>query len=222
MLDCIEIQPPGSASASVIWLHGLGASGHDFVPVVPELGLGKNHGVRFIFPNAPTRPVTVNNGLVMPAWYDITDLDIAARPDQNGIETSTVQINELIDLEIRAGIAPERIILAGFSQGGAVALHAGLLQGRPLAGIMALSTYLPLREAILSLDLDAHPDTSVFMGHGNQDPVVPVSLGHATRDFLSRLGYGIDWHEYPMAHQVCAPEIADIGTWLRSILGLKT
>lgn len=214
MLDCIEIQPPATADAAVIWLHGLGADGNDFRPIVDELGLGTDHGVRFVFPNAPVRPVTINNGMAMRAWYDIKGMDIADKQDRPGIETSSAEIDGLIAREIEAGIAPERIILAGFSQGGAVALHAGLRYHRRLAGIMALSTYLPLAEQLPGEAAQANQGMAIFMAHGNADPVVPMTLGSASRDALSAAGYAVDWHEYPMQHQVCMPQIGDIARWL--------
>jgi phospholipase/carboxylesterase len=219
MLDCITIQPPGPATAAVIWLHGLGVDGNDFVPLVPELGLGADHGVRFIFPNAPEQPVTVNNGMRMPAWYDILDADIATRQDRTGIEASSQQIEALLEREEASDIDPAATVLAGFSQGGAVALHAGLRHGAPLAGIMALSTYLPLAE---SLSTEANRQSSIFMAHGSNDPVVPVTLGQRSRDWLRAAGYTVAWHEYPMAHQVCPPEITAIGAWLRARLEVNT
>lgn len=222
MLDCVEIQPPRKATASVMWLHGLGANGHDFVPIVPELGLGEQHGIRFIFPHAPSRSVSINGGMNMPAWYDIATADIAARQDRQGIETSSRQITSLIQNEISRGIPSENIVLAGFSQGGAIALHAGLRQPAPLAGIMALSTYLPLQHTLEAECSPASHSISIFMAHGKADPVVPITLGHASRDFLAQAGYAVEWNEYPMAHEVCLPEIVAIGHWLRNRPGLNT
>ena len=218
MLDCVEIQPPADATASVIWLHGLGADGNDFVPIVPELGLDAHHSVRFVFPNAPHQAVTVNGGMRMPAWYDIKGVDIADKQDRDGIEASAAEIDALIEREIEAGIPARRIVLAGFSQGGAVALHTGLRQKAPLAGIMALSTYLPLHDALAAEAGEANRGVSIFMAHGSEDPIVPVKLGHDSRDLLAEAGYAVEWHEYPMAHQVCLPEIATIGRWLRERL----
>lgn len=218
MLDCVEIQPPAAATASIIWLHGLGADGNDFVPIVPELGLDEAHSVRFVFPNAPQRPVTVNGGMRMPAWYDIKGVDIADKQDREGIEASAAQIEALIAREIEAGIPADRIVLAGFSQGGAVALHTGLRHGASLAGIMALSTYLPLHDALAAEAGDANRDVPIFMAHGSEDPIVPITLGRNSRDRLVDAGYAVDWHEYPMAHQVCLPEIATIGRWLHELL----
>lgn len=218
MLDCVEIQPPATATASVIWLHGLGADGNDFVPIIPELGLGEHHAIRFVFPNAPQKPVTVNGGMRMPAWYDIKGADIADKQDREGIAASAVEIEALISREIEASIPAHRIVLAGFSQGGAVALHTGLRHGAPLACIMALSTYLPLHDALASEANDANRGVAIFMAHGSEDPIVPITLGRDSRDRLAEAGYAVDWHEYPMAHQVCLPEVATIGRWLRERL----
>lgn len=219
MLDCVEIQPPGPTTASVIWLHGLGADGNDFVPIVPELGLGDDHGVRFVFPNAPQQPVTINGGMHMPAWYDIAGVDIADKQDRQGIHASAAEIETVIAREIESGIAAGRVVLAGFSQGGAIALHTGLRHASSLAGIMALSSYLPLHDSLTAEANPANQDVSICMAHGSQDPVVPITLGRASRDQLTKAGYTVDWHEYPMAHQVCGPEIATIGRWLRERLG---
>ena len=214
MLDCIEIEPNGPATASVIWLHGLGADGNDFVPIVDELGLPADHGVRFVFPNAPVQPVTINNGMPMRAWYDIKGMAIADKQDAEGIRASAREIEQLIDRERERGIAPERIVLAGFSQGGAIALHTGLRHARGLAGIMALSTYLPLAETLGDEASDANRGVSILQAHGSQDPVVPMQLGQASRDHMLEAGYDVAWHEYPMQHQVCMPQIATIGRWL--------
>ena len=214
MLDCIEIEPNGPATASVIWLHGLGADGNDFVPIVDELGLPADHGVRFVFPNAPVQPVTINNGMPMRAWYDIKGMAIADKQDAEGIRASAREIEQLIDREGERGIAPERIVLAGFSQGGAIALHTGLRHARGLAGIMALSTYLPLAETLGDEASDANRGVSILQAHGSQDPVVPIQLGQASRDHMLEAGYDVAWHEYPMQHQVCMPQIATIGRWL--------
>lgn len=214
MLDCIEIQPPSPADAAVIWLHGLGADGNDFRPIVNELGLGDTHGVRFVFPNAPIRPVTINNHMPMRAWYDIKGMAIADKQDREGIEASAADVDALIERERERGIAPERIVLAGFSQGGAIALHTGLRYSAPLAGIMALSTYLPLAEQLPAEAASANQSIAIFMAHGNADPVVPMTLGSASRDALAEAGYTVDWHEYAMQHQVCLPEIGDIAAWL--------
>ena len=218
MLDCIEIESPNAATASVIWLHGLGADGNDFVPIVDELGLGADHGIRFVFPNAPVRPVTVNNGMAMRAWYDIKGVAIADKQDAEGITASAAEIEALIAREHERGVPSERIVLAGFSQGGAIALHTGVRHGEKLAGIMALSTYLPLHDRLAAEAAPANRDVSIFMAHGSQDPVVPISLGRFSRDTLAEAGYDVAWHEYPMPHQVCLPEIQAIGAWLTARL----
>lgn len=210
--------PPAPATACVIWLHGLGADGHDFEPVVPELGLGDTHDIRFVFPHAPARAVTVNGGMRMPAWYDIAGTDLAARQDRAGIEASASQIEALIERERNAGVAAERIVLAGFSQGGAIALHTGLRHARRLAGLIALSTYLPVAEGLADEAHAANRDIPIFMAHGRDDPIVPLALAQASRKHLEATGYRVDWHEYPMAHQLCLPEIATIGRWLRERL----
>ena len=214
MLDCIEIEPKTTARASVIWLHGLGADGNDFVPIVDELGLGADHGVRFVFPNAKTRPVTINNGMSMRAWYDIKGMAIADKQDAEGIHDSASEIEQLIAREVERGVATESIVIAGFSQGGAIALHTGVRHADRLAGIMGLSTYLPLAETVAAEASEANRATPILMAHGSHDPVVPVQLGQASRDQLLEAGYDVAWHEYPMQHQVCMPEIATIGRWL--------
>lgn len=214
MLDCIEIEPKTTARASVIWLHGLGADGNDFVPIVDELGLGADHGIRFVFPNAKPRPVTINNGMTMRAWYDIKGMAIADKQDAEGIRDSAAEIEQLIAREAERGVAPESIVIAGFSQGGAIALHTGVRHADRLAGIMGLSTYLPLADSLATEASDANRATPVLMAHGSQDPVVPVQLGQASRDQLLDAGYDVAWHEYPMQHQVCMPQIATIGRWL--------
>ena len=214
MLDCIEIEPKTTARASVIWLHGLGADGNDFVPIVDELGLGADHGIRFVFPNAKPRPVTINNGMTIRAWYDIKGMAIADKQDAEGIRDSAAEIEQLIAREAERGVAPESIVIAGFSQGGAIALHTGVRHADRLAGIMGLSTYLPLADSLATEASDANRATPVLMAHGSQDPVVPVQLGQASRDQLLDAGYDVAWHEYPMQHQVCMPQIATIGRWL--------
>ncbi|GAB3672819.1 alpha/beta hydrolase [Salinisphaera aquimarina] len=218
MLDCIEIEPRSEATASVIWLHGLGADGNDFVPIVEELGLPADHGIRFVFPNAPVRPVTINNGMPMRAWYDIKGMAIADKQDAEGIRASAAEIEALIAREAERGVAADHIVLAGFSQGGAIALHAGVRHADALAGIMALSTYLPLAETLADEASDANRGVSIIMAHGSEDPVVPITLGQASRDHLQQAGYDVAWHEYPMQHQVCLPQIAEIGRWLRARL----
>ncbi len=215
LLPAVEIGP-ADAEASVIWLHGLGADGHDFEPVVAELGLA---GVRFVLPHAPPRPVTINNGYVMPAWYDILGMDFTAAEDAAGIEQSRQRIEALIARERARGVPAGRLVLAGFSQGGAIALHTGLRHPEPLAGILALSTYLPLADRLPDERHPANADTPIFMAHGLHDPVVPLPLAEASRQRLETLGYRIEWHTYPMEHGVCSEEIADLRAWLLRVLG---
>lgn len=215
----LEITTSDSPSASVIWLHGLGADGNDFAPIVAELDLPADLAIRFIFPHAPMRPVTCNGGYVMRAWYDIYSLEDPSQQDTQGLNETKTYIETLIAKEVARGIPPQRIILMGFSQGGAVALHAGLRFPESLAGIAALSTYLPLHETLIA---EAHPgnaDTSIFMAHGTGDPVVSYSLGVRSRRELEQQGYPVQWHEYPMDHSVCGEEIGDIANWLIIRLG---
>ena len=208
--------PPDSA---VIWLHGLGADGHDFEPIVPELSLPGSMNVRFIFPHAPMIPVTINQGFVMRAWYDITTADIASRADEEGIFKSVDQVNALVDEQINAGIAADRIVLAGFSQGGVIVLHAGLAQSNKLAGIMALSTYLPVPERLKGTETKTNKNTPVFMAHGSIDQVLPIDLGYTARGWLEREGYALEWHEYEhMPHSVSLDEINHISAWLQRVL----
>ncbi len=201
----------------IIWLHGLGADGGDFVPVVDELKLPV--AVRYIFPDAPQRPVTINGGMVMRAWYDIAGPSIAAQQDAAGIRTSQLLIEELIAREVARGILPGHIFLAGFSQGGAIALHTALRQATPLGGVLALSTYLPLAESAASEIQAVTRSMPIFMAHGRADPVIPRALGVASRDALLKLGYAVEWHEYAMQHSVCGEELSDIGAWLAKRTG---
>ncbi len=217
-LECLIIEPDVPANGSVIWLHGLGADGHDFEPLVPQLGLVEG-GVRFLLPHAPEQPVTVNGGYVMRAWYDIKWPDLSREADEVGIRASVGIVGKLIDTEIARGIPSERIVLAGFSQGGAIVLHAGLTCARPLGGIMALSTYLALPDALATELAPANRHTPIFMAHGTADPIAPFPLAEASRERLRALGCGVTFHRYPMQHSVCAEEIADIRTWLQGILG---
>jgi phospholipase/carboxylesterase len=212
------LAPAAPAAASVIWLHGLGADGRDFVPIVPELKLPAEPGVRFVFPHAPVRPVTLNNGMRMRAWYDIRTLTAEGRADETGLRESGARLAEYIAKERAAGIDAARIVVAGFSQGGAVALHAGLRYAEPLAGILALSTYLPLASTLATERNAANQETPILMCHGLYDPVLPHGLGVMARDALRALGYTVDWQEYPMQHQVCLPEIEAIGAWLQARL----
>lgn len=219
-LDCVTVDTGPSPRHCVIWLHGLGADGHDFEPAVPHLGLPTEPAVRFLFPHAPRRPVTVNGGMRMRAWYDITELDIAARPDEAGIRESQALIEALLEESRDAGFAPSDTILAGFSQGGAIALHTGLRHKKRLAGIMGLSCYLPLDEQLSEEASGANRNTPIFMAHGTQDPVVPFGLGERSKDFLGERGYGVEWHHYPVSHGVAPEELRDIGKWLTRVLVL--
>ncbi len=216
----VVIEPAQTATASVIWLHGLGADGHDFEPIVEQLGRGLAREVRFLFPHAPRRSVTINNGMVMRAWYDILELDLSRRADEAGVRDSARILEALIERETTQGLDPRRIVVAGFSQGGAIALHAGLRHGQPLAGIMALSTYLPFSEALESEAHAANRVVPIFMAHGSQDPVIALDLSEASRAHLTGLGYVVECHTYPIPHGVCAEEVRDIADWLARVLGM--
>lgn len=207
---------------SVIWLHGLGADGHDFEPILPELVRPGWPAIRFIFPHAPVRPVTLNGGMPMRAWYDIKSLDSASRADESGVRESMARIDAWLAAEAARGVPASRQFLAGFSQGGAIALALGLRRTQPLAGIIALSTYLPLMEYTEAEATPVGLTTAVFMGHGRHDPVLPHALGEASRDAMRRLGVAVDWHSYPMPHSVCADEIHDLARWLHPRLGATT
>ena len=222
LLPRIELESAPNPTAAVIWLHGLGADGNDFAPIVPELALQGCPGIRFVFPHAPSIPVTLNGGYVMPAWYDIYGLNLVDRQDDKGIQKSEWAIQALIQLEVERGIPHERIVLAGFSQGCAMALHTGLRLPNRLAGIMALSGYLPLADRFPSERHAANAHTPVFMAHGTQDPVVVVQRGEESRDALTRLGHPVEWHTYPMQHSVHPQEIADISVFLTRVLGNAT
>jgi phospholipase/carboxylesterase len=215
--DAVILHPAASPGAAVIWLHGLGADGHDFVPIVGELDLPAGLPVRFVFPHAPVRPVAINAGMRMRAWYDIAP-DMR-RQDEAGIRESARAVEALLQREQDAGIPSHRIVLAGFSQGGAITLHAGLRYPRPLAGLLALSTYLPLPEAFAVEARPERRDTPILMCHGQHDPMLPLALGAWSRDTLTQAGFDVAWREYPMQHQVCMEEIADIGAWLGERLG---
>jgi len=220
-LETIELETATNPTAAVIWMHGLGADGNDFVPIVKELDLAGTPGIRFVFPHAPTRPVTINNGYVMRAWYDISFGDLEGktrRADEKGLRESQAQISELIAQQQSRGIAASKIVLAGFSQGGAIALQTGLRHPEKLAGVMALSTYLPLAESFAAEASAANKATSVFMAHGTHDPVVPYSMGDNSRKILEQAGYVLEWHDYPMQHSVCLEEVTDIGRWLVKVL----
>jgi len=219
LLPRIQIETGDHPGACVIWLHGLGADGNDFAAIVPQLDLRACPPIRFVFPHAPSIPVSINAGYVMPAWYDIRGTDLLAEQDRAGIEQSARAIEALIGFEAARGIACKNIVLAGFSQGSAIALHTGLRYPHALAGIMALSGYLPLAESFTTECSGANASTPIFMGHGSMDPVVPIARGQASRDFLLRLGYPVQWHSYPMQHSVHPQEIADISNFLASVLG---
>ena len=221
LLETIEVETGKGPSAAIIWMHGLGADGNDFVPIVGELGLERGPAVRFVFPHAPMRPVTINNGYVMRAWYDVAFGDLegkSRRADEQGVRESQAQIGALIERETGRGIPSKNILLAGFSQGGAIALHCGLRYPQQLGGVMALSTYLPLAESLPQEGTPENKSVPIFMAHGVFDPVVPLVMGAGSMTFLIGAGYAVDWRQYPMQHSVCAQEIEDIGVWLRKIL----
>lgn len=216
MLETVEQETGAASEWSVIWLHGLGADGHDFAPIVPELVRPHWPAIRFVFPHAPKRPVSINNGMPMRAWYDIVSLDFRSRADASGVAESVAQVEALIAREQARGTPRERILLAGFSQGGAITLSTGLRQQSPLAGLVALSTYLPEVDAAaaqLAAGATAQP---VFMAHGSGDPVIPVQVAEHSLQVLRQLGFGVEWHRYAMAHQVCAEEIQALGDWLQA------
>jgi phospholipase/carboxylesterase len=212
-LETVERETGPGPAASVIWLHGLGADGHDFEPIVPALRLPGGPEVRYVFPHAPIRPITINGGMKMRAWYDIVALQRGAHEDEAGIRASGEAAAALIQREAERGVPPERVVLAGFSQGGAIALHAGLRHPHRLAGIIALSTYLPRRHAAAEFDA-ANRQTPIFMAHGTLDPMIPASLGEESADFLVAEGYDVSFHRYVMPHSVCPQEVEDIRRWL--------
>jgi len=217
LLKCVEVETGGVVRAAVVWMHGLGADGHDFEPIVPHLGLA-GRGVRFVFPHAPRRAVSINMGLLMPAWYDIRGFAPGSGTDESGIAVSAGQIEALVAREKERGVPAARLVLAGFSQGGVIALHVGLRHAERLAGIMALSTYLPEvsgRAATLSA---VNAGLPIFQAHGTDDPMIPIVGGERARDHLIALGYPVEFHAYPMEHTVAPEEIADIGAWLRDRL----
>lgn len=220
-LETIEIETAPNPTATVIWMHGLGADGNDFAPMVPELRLGSAPAIRFVFPHAPMIPVTINNGYVMRAWYDISygDLEGKSRQaDEKGVRASQAEIEKLIAREVARGIRANKIVIAGFSQGGAIALHTGLRHAAPLAGIMALSTYLPAPHTLPAEAAAANRDIALFYAHGSDDQVIPIAMAETSRQTLSAAGYAVDWHEYPMQHSVCLEEIRDISAWLQTVL----
>jgi phospholipase/carboxylesterase len=219
LLETVERETGPDPRWTVLWLHGLGADGHDFAPIVPELlvrdGVRRDWpALRFVFPHAPTRAVTINGGMRMRAWYDIANVDFARRADEAGIAESIAQVQALIDREAGRGIPAGRLVLAGFSQGGAVALAAGLRRTQPLAGLVALSTYLPMHDRAAAMATPQSRSQPVFMAHGQQDPVVPFAAGEYSAGLLQSLGFAVDWHRYPMPHSVCAEEVRALGDWL--------
>jgi len=221
-VEFIEHQTGLDPACSVIWMHGLGADGHDFEPIVPQLGLAPGMAVRFLFPHAPMRPITVNGGMVMRGWYDIANLPLdpetVLQEDRAGLEESAQMVRDLVEQERRRGIPPENIFLAGFSQGGAVALFLGLRFEEKLAGIIALSTYLPVHSRAGTEFSAASRCTPIFMGHGTEDPLIPVHLGNRGGELLSGLGYDVQWHSYPMPHSVHPQEILDIAGFMKANL----
>jgi phospholipase/carboxylesterase len=218
LLPAVEIEPERPADSAVLLMHGLGADGHDFETLVFELALPPESAIRWVFPHAPIRPVTLNGGMLMRAWFDILGLDRHSKEDEAGIRASAEGIRALVRRERERGIAAERIVLAGFSQGGAMALHTALREPERLAGVLALSTYLPLNR---TLEAEAHPANAavpIFQAHGTADPIVPLALGEGSRDHLRARGYEVDWRTYPMPHSLCAKEVSDIRGWLLGIL----
>lgn len=221
LLDSIEIVTAEQCEYSVIWMHGLGASGHDFEPVVPELKLLDRPGVRFVFPHAPVRPITVNGGAAMRGWYDITSMDFGDRQqDTAGIRESAEHINALIDAEIDRGIPAANILLAGFSQGGAIALFTALTSAHKLGGVMALSTYLPIQEIVLAELTEHSKQLPVFMAHGQFDDVIQIQHAEQSHTVLNEQGFNVEWHSYAMAHSVSSEEVVDIATWLKRQFGM--
>ncbi len=212
----VEVETGAEPSASVIWLHGLGADGHDFEPIVPEMRLPDTLPLRFVFPHAPVRPVTLNGGMAMRAWYDIVSLDRGGPVDTAGINASSETLEALIDREQQRGIGAARIVIAGFSQGGAVAINTLLRGNKRVAGLMALSTWLALPDALKADAMDT--STPVFMAHGQFDPMIPLQYGRASAEAIAGAGFDVEWHDYPMAHAVCPQEIDDIRTWLLGVL----
>jgi phospholipase/carboxylesterase len=217
-LETLEIETGPQPTAAVIWLHGLGADGYDFEPIVPELALPDTLPVRFVFPHAPMRPVTINGGAVMRAWYDVFNLEGVRREDDAGIRASQESVEALIAREHSRGVSASRLVLAGFSQGGAIALQTGLRHVDRLAGIMALSTYLPLVSTLTAEASAANRDVPIFMAHGRDDSLIAIERAAISRDLLRNAGYKVEWHEYAMEHAVCREEIDDVAGWLRRIL----
>ncbi len=218
LLETVEFETGPTPRFSVIWLHGLGADGHDFEPIVPELVRPDWPAIRFVFPHAPARQVTINAGMRMRAWYDISGQELEHKQDEPGVRTSMQQVNALLDQETARGVAPERQFLIGFSQGGAIALSCLVRRQQPLAGVVALSTYLPIADKSLAEATEQSKSIPLFMGHGSLDPVVGMPLGVMSREWLQRAGYRVDWHSYPMPHSICAEEIRDIADFMQPIL----
>jgi phospholipase/carboxylesterase len=214
----VIVEGAGEATAAVIWLHGLGADGHDFEPIVAELDLPPGHGIRFVFPHAPVRPITINRGMAMRGWYDVAANDLTRLEDEAGIRDSARILNEHVAAQRARGIDNRRIVVAGFSQGGAIALFAGLRHHERLGGIMALSTYLPLPMTLAAEANPANVDVPIFMAHGSFDPIIPAHQGDASAKLLEGSGYKVEWRSYPMPHSVCEEEVADISRWLRQRL----
>ncbi|MFM2400100.1 MAG: hypothetical protein RL341_2257 [Pseudomonadota bacterium] len=219
LLECVEVETAPNPTAAVIWMHGLGADGNDFVPIVREFAMAGCPPIRFVFPHAPTMPVTINGGYVMRAWYDIFGADLVRREDESGIRQSAAQIEALIAREKARGLAGDRIVLAGFSQGCAMTLFTGLRHAQPLAGLIALSGYLPIAEKTAAERSSVNQNTPIFMAHGTHDGVVPIGRAEASRDALTRLGYAVQWHSYPMQHGVHPDEIDAIAAFLSKVLG---
>jgi phospholipase/carboxylesterase len=218
VLECVELQTHPSPSSTVIWLHGLGADGYDFVPVVRELQTLGAPAARYVFPHAAAMPVTINGGAVMRAWYDILNIDLLRGEDEKGIRASQQEVEALIAREVERGVSRSRIVLAGFSQGGAIALQTGLRQAQPLAAIIALSCYLPLAENFARERAPTSTHVPIFMAHGTSDPIVPLARGAASRDALTAAGHAVEWHQYAMPHSVNEQEIRDIAAFLKRVL----
>ncbi len=216
--DIVEIETGANPTGTVIWMHGLGADGHDFEPIVPELVRPGERALRFVFPHAPVRPITLNRGYPMRAWYDIISIERNGTQDESGIRASAATVEKLIRRENERGIPSNRIVLAGFSQGGAMTLYSGTRYSQQLAGMLALSCYMLLETTFSAERTAANHATPIFMGHGIQDPMVSLRLGEETRQMLEREGYSVEWHAYPMPHSVCPQEVADIAAWLRRVL----
>ena len=214
----VIIEPSGPVTASVIWLHGLGADGHDFEPIVPELNERMTEQVRFVFPHAPMQPITINGGTLMRAWYDLAESDGSLVSEESGVRESEQILRALIEAEIEQGVPPERVVLAGFSQGGAIALHTGIRFEQPLAGIMALSTYLPVHESVKEQAAPANASIPIFMAHGSEDPLIPLEFSDLSQILLTGLGYPVELHTYLMPHSISPEEIRDIDNWLERLL----